>query len=77
MTALALHGAVLGALTLWRSDEADNPPGEQEITIDLAPAMEETVSVAPAEMSAVEAPLVEPEVLPQSQKLSSLCLRKK
>ncbi|MBM6581963.1 energy transducer TonB [Microvirga sp. BT689] len=65
MTALALHGAVLGALTLWHSDEAVNPPGEQEITIDLAPAMEETVSVVPAEMSAVEAPLEEPEVPPQ------------
>jgi periplasmic protein TonB len=64
MSALALHGAVLGALTLWRSEEAVNPPGEQEITIDLAPAMEETVSIAPAEMSAVEAPLAEPEVLP-------------
>lgn len=63
-TALALHGAILGALTLWRSSEIDNTPGEQEITIDLAPAMEEAVSVAPAEMSAVAAPPVEPEPVP-------------
>jgi periplasmic protein TonB len=61
LTALALHGVVLGALTLWRSSEMDNTPGEQEITIDLAPAMEEAVSVAPAEMSAVAAPPPEPE----------------
>jgi periplasmic protein TonB len=64
LTALALHGAVLGALTLWRSSEMDNTPGEQEITIDLAPAMEEAVSVAPAEMSAVAVPPVEPEPVP-------------
>lgn len=63
LTALALHGAVLGALTLWRSSE-DSTPGEQEITIDLAPALEEAVSVAPAEMSAVAAPPVEPEPVP-------------
>lgn len=63
-TALALHGAVLGGLTLWQSTEPDNPPGEQEITIDLAPAMEEVVSVAPAEVSAVAAPSAEPEPVP-------------
>ncbi len=61
VTALALHGAVLGGLALWQSTEPDNPPGEQEITIDLAPAMEEAVSVAPAEMATVAAPPVEPE----------------
>jgi len=61
LTALALHGAVLGALTLWRSSKMDNAPGEQEITIDLAPAIEEAVSVAPAEISAVAAAPVEPE----------------
>lgn len=64
VTALALHAGALGALTLWHSTETENPPGEQEITIDLAPAMEEVVSVAPAEMSAVEAPLAEPEEMP-------------
>jgi protein TonB len=63
-TALALHGAVLGALTLWRSSTMDNAPGEQEITIDLAPAMEEAVSVAPAEMAAIAAPPIEPEQVP-------------
>jgi protein TonB len=63
-TALALHGAVLGALTLWRSSKMDTAPGEQEITIDLAPTMEEAVSVAPAEMAAVAAPPVESEPLP-------------
>ncbi|MBM1169469.1 cell envelope integrity protein TolA [Microvirga arabica] len=63
ITALALHGAALGALTFWRSS-VDNTPGEQEITVDLAPAMEEAVSVAPAEMAAVAAPPVEPEPVP-------------
>lgn len=61
VTALALHGAVLAGLTLWRSTEKDHSPGEQEITIDLAPVMEEVVSVAPAKVSAVDAPLIEPE----------------
>jgi periplasmic protein TonB len=55
VTALFLHGAAFAALTLWPSDETVTPPGEQEITIDLAPAMEEIVSVAPAEVSAQEA----------------------
>lgn len=64
LTALALHGAVLGTLTLWRSSKTDSAPGEQEITIDLAPAMEETVSVVPAEMSAMAAPPIELEPVP-------------
>ena len=59
VTALLLHGGTLAALTLWPSKEAITPPGEQEITIDLAPAMEEVVAVAPAEMSAAEAPPVD------------------
>ncbi|MGF9757889.1 TonB family protein [Microvirga sp. 0TCS3.31] len=63
LTALALHGAVLGGLTLWRSTE-DNAPGEQEISIDLAPAMEEAASVAPAEMPAVAASPPESEPIP-------------
>ncbi len=62
IAALLLHGAALTAVTFWPSD-AEDPPGEQEITIDLAPAMEEVVSVAPAEMSAQAAPPVE-EVQP-------------
>jgi protein TonB len=64
VTALVLHGAVLGGLTLWQSNETINPTGEQEITIDLAPAREEAESVAPAEISAVEAPLVAPDEVP-------------
>jgi protein TonB len=71
--ALALHGAVLGGLALWQSTDPDNPPGEQEITIDLAPAMEEAVSVAPAEVAAVAAPLVEPEeVAPEPEQVEPL-----
>ncbi len=64
ITALLLHGTALAALTLWHSKQETDPPGEQEITIDLAPAMQEVVSVAPQEMSAVEAPPVETEPLP-------------
>jgi len=63
VTALILHGAVLTAVTFWPSDKAD-APGEQEITIDLAPAMEELVSVAPAEVQAQEVPPVETDVPP-------------
>jgi protein TonB len=64
IAALLLHGTALAALTLWHSKESVTPPGEQEITIDLAPAMQEAVSVAPQEMSAVESPPVETEPLP-------------
>lgn len=59
VTALFLHGAAFAALTLWPSGETVTPPGEQEITIDLAPAMEEIASVAPAAISAQAAPPVE------------------
>ncbi|MBJ6123866.1 energy transducer TonB [Microvirga splendida] len=62
--ALLLHGTALAALTLWPSKESVAPPGEQEITIDLAPALEEAVSVAPAEVAAVESLPVEAEPLP-------------
>jgi protein TonB len=63
LTALVLHGAALTAVTLWPSD-AEPPPGEQEITIDLAPAMEELVSVAPSLEQSPEVPPVETEALP-------------
>ncbi len=63
ITALLLHVSALAAVTFWPR-ATDDPPGEQEITIDLAPAMEEVISVAPAEMSALAAPLVEPEPVP-------------
>ena len=73
VAALAMHGAILGALTLWRSSETDKSPGEQEITIDLAPAMEEAVSVAPAEVAAVAAPPPEPEPVPlETETIESL-----
>jgi periplasmic protein TonB len=63
ITALILHGAALTAVTLWPSDTADTP-GEQEITIDLAPAMEEPVSVAPSLEQSQEVQPVETEPLP-------------
>ena len=63
LTALLLHGAVLTAVTYWPSDTED-PPGEQEITIDLAPAMEELVSVAPSLEQSQAVPPVESEPLP-------------
>jgi len=66
LTALVLHGAALLAVTFWPSKQTD-APGEQEITIDLAPAMEEIVSVAPAAVQAQEAPPVETEPLPVEQ----------
>lgn len=62
ITALALHTAMVAAVAFWPRS-TDSAPGEQEITIDLAPAMEEAVSVAPAEMAAVAAPSVEPETV--------------
>jgi len=64
LTALALHAGALLAVTLWQSQNAVSPPGEQEITIDLAPAMENIESIAPAEVSAPEVPPVETEAQP-------------
>ena len=63
LTALLLHGAALTAVTLWPHDKADLP-GEQEITIDLAPAMEELAAAAPEALAAPEIPPVETETLP-------------
>jgi len=62
LTALALHAGTLLAVSLWHSQKIVSPPGEQEITIDLAPAMENVESVAPAEVSAPEVLPVETEV---------------
>ncbi len=64
LTALALHAGALLAVTLWQSQKAVSPPGEQEITIDLAPAMENVEAIAPAEVSAPEVPPVETEAQP-------------
>ncbi|HZW47998.1 MAG TPA: hypothetical protein VFF61_10760, partial [Microvirga sp.] len=59
LTALALHAGALLAVTFWPPQNSVSPPGEQEITIDLAPAMENIESVAPAEVSAPEVPPAE------------------
>lgn len=40
LLALGLHLGVVAAIAFWPADPAVKPPGEQEITIDLAPAME-------------------------------------
>lgn len=64
LTALALHAGALLAVALWQSQKAVSPPGEQQITIDLAPAMDNVESVAPAEVSAPEVRPVEAEALP-------------
>ncbi|WP_262267956.1 TonB family protein [Microvirga yunnanensis] len=63
LAALLLHGAALTAVTLWSSD-TEKSPGEQEITIDLAPAMEEIVSVAPSLEQSQDVPPIEAEALP-------------
>ncbi|MFC4174435.1 TonB family protein [Microvirga sp. GCM10011540] len=52
LVALSLHAGALGALALWPSRDVQAPPGEQEITIDLAPAMETAEALAPAEAAA-------------------------
>ncbi|MBB3017366.1 protein TonB [Microvirga lupini] len=72
ITALALHSAMAAAVTFW-PHETDDPPGEQEITIDVAPALEEAPSVASAEVAAMEAPPVDPqEVLPEPEAVEPL-----
>ncbi len=64
LLALMLHASALLALTSWRSADELEPPGEQEITIDLAPAMQEAETVEPAEVAQplqTETEIVEPE----------------
>ncbi|MGO4386099.1 energy transducer TonB [Microvirga sp. 2YAF29] len=63
LVALALHAVGLLALAYWQSQD-DISPGEQEITIDLAPAMLNVESVAPAEVSAPDVPPTEVEATP-------------
>ncbi len=58
LVALALHVGGLLALAYWQSQD-DMSPGEQEITIDLAPAMQTVESAAPAEVSAPDVPPTE------------------
>lgn len=64
LVALALHAGALAALAFWPAREIESPPGEQEITIDLAPAMEFADSVSPAEASMPEVVSEAPEVRP-------------
>lgn len=49
LVALGLHAAALALLAGWRSAAVMAPPGEQEITIDLAPSMIEVPAVMPVE----------------------------
>lgn len=51
LVALLLHGAGLIALTLFKPAPAA-PPGENIVTIDLAPQMTEAETQAPSEMAA-------------------------
>jgi protein TonB len=64
LVALALHVGGLLALAYWQSQDDMSPPGEQEITIDLAPAMQNVELVAPAEVSAPDVPPTEVEAMP-------------
>lgn len=51
LVALALHAGALLLLAAWRSTAVVHPPGEQLITIELAPQMVEAPSVVPVETS--------------------------
>lgn len=65
LAAFVLHAGALAALTIWSSRHVQSPPGEQEITIDLAPAMAFEETLDPAETTPVaETPLEETEVQP-------------
>lgn len=61
--ALAFHVGGLLALTYWQSQD-DMNPGGQEITIDLAPIMQNAESVAPAEISSPDVRPNEVEITP-------------
>jgi protein TonB len=60
LVALALHAGALAILMFWSSRDVQSPPGEQEITIDLAPAMELAEAVAAVEATAPAQALAEP-----------------
>ncbi|WP_457092760.1 TonB family protein [Microvirga sp. P5_D2] len=64
LVALILHVGGLMALAYWQLQDDVSAPGEQEITIDLAPAMQNVESVAPAAISAPDIPPTEVEVPP-------------
>jgi protein TonB len=90
LVALGLHVGTLALVALWRSATVVSPPGEQEITIDLAPQMVEAPAVAPVEAStpagapaeavpiepleAVTAQPVAPEPLPEAPPVEMLAL---
>jgi protein TonB len=59
LVALAIHAGALGFLMFWSSRDVQTPPGEQEITIDLAPAMEFAEAVAAVEAMAPAQALAE------------------
>ena len=56
LAALLLHAAALFAISWWQASRTVNPPGEQQVTIDLAPAMHEAETVAPDEPAQAAAP---------------------
>lgn len=62
--ALAMHAATLAALVFWPEEEPLSAPGEQEITIDFAPAMESVEAVMPAEVAAPAEVAPEAETAP-------------
>jgi len=67
LVALVLHVGALTAMVFWPSRDVESPPGEQQITIDLAPAMESAEAVdaveaaSPAEAIAEAAEAQPPE----------------
>ncbi len=63
LVALALHVGGLLALAYWQSQD-DISPGEQEITIDLAPAMQDVESIAPSAVTAPDVPPTEVKAVP-------------
>jgi periplasmic protein TonB len=73
--AVLLHGAAFVAIASWRRTEPPAAPGEQEIAIDLAPALQAADTIGPAEVAqpllapaeaaaAKPAPVVDTEPVP-------------
>jgi protein TonB len=73
--AVLLHGAAFVVIASWGRTEPPNAPGEQEIAIDLAPALQPADTITPAEVAqpllapaetiaAKPAPVVETEPVP-------------
>jgi protein TonB len=68
VAALALHVAAAALPGAWRSTAIVSPPGEQNVTIDLAPHMIEVPSVVPVE-TRVGAPA---EIVPLQQPVEAV-----